>query len=185
MDVLTELEVRYMSVNEAAKQMGVSPNWIRILCRVGRVPGACKPDQAWLIPRDGVVKAVKQDRKLLRLNGDPSEAQTLDAVLRYLAYRRDAVVWAKRMNSGAGMLARRKGGPARWIEFGFPGCPDILGMMSDGRLLAIEAKAAGKYPTPQQKEFLARVTAAGGVAGVAWSIEDVIKILGDTAPPSA
>ena len=38
---------------------------------------------------------------------------------------------------------------------------------------AIECKLPGKRPTAQQQQFLDAVTAAGGIATIAYSVKDV------------
>jgi VRR-NUC domain len=65
----------------------------------------------------------------------------------------------------------------RFIRFGFPGCPDVLGQMRDGRLLAIEVKAAKGHLSDAQEFVLAKVRANNGVSGVARSIEDALAIV--------
>lgn len=106
---------------------------------------------------------------------EPLEHTVQDAVLRYLALDR-RVAWARRINTGAhtaesvnaaGRTVRR------FVRYGFPGCADILGQMSDGRFLAVEVKAARGQLTEAQRDFLREVSAAGGVAILARSIEDV------------
>jgi len=54
------------------------------------------------------------------------------------------------------------------------GVSDILGILPNGRFLAIEVKQEGKYPTPEQKEFLGKIERNGGLALVARSIDDVM-----------
>lgn len=56
------------------------------------------------------------------------------------------------------------------------GISDILGVW-DGRLLAIEVKAPGGKLSSEQIKFIDDVNAAGGIAFVAYSIEDVVKNL--------
>jgi hypothetical protein len=58
------------------------------------------------------------------------------------------------------------------------GISDILGLLTGGRFLAIEVKMPKGYPTPEQKEFLARINRHGGIAFIARSIDDVKKNLG-------
>jgi hypothetical protein len=82
-----------------------------------------------------------------------------------------AVAWFERMNSGGFV----KGG--RLIRFGFPGCPDILGQLRDGRVLAVEVKAPKGQQTDLQRAFLARVRAHGGVGFVARNLVDVRRAL--------
>jgi hypothetical protein len=57
------------------------------------------------------------------------------------------------------------------------GICDILGTLSDGKILAAEAKVGGRKPTPEQEEFIKSVLKLGGVAFVFWSIEDMIREL--------
>lgn len=56
------------------------------------------------------------------------------------------------------------------------GTPDILAVIS-GRFVAIEVKRPGGKPSKLQLAQLKRIEAAGGVAFVADSIDDVIKHL--------
>ena len=99
-----------------------------------------------------------------------SESTIQKTILQYLGYH-TRVAWAQRINTGAFKVDRR------FIKCGFKGCSDIIGQMVDGRFLAIEVKAPKKYPSKEQRQFLATVNEAGGAAGVARSVEDVEKIL--------
>jgi hypothetical protein len=65
-------------------------------------------------------------------------------------------------------------------RFAQSGVADILGCYN-GRFVAIELKRPkGTYGvTPAQSAFLARVHAAGGVSGVARSLEEVDAILAE------
>ena len=99
----------------------------------------------------------------------PLERDVQSAVLDMLKLRRD-VAWFERMNTG-GMVNPN----GQYVRFGFKGCADILGQMRDGRFLAIEVKRPGAVPTEEQQEFLGRVQRAGGVAFVAWSVDDIAK----------
>lgn len=57
------------------------------------------------------------------------------------------------------------------------GVSDILGCYR-GRMLAIEVKAPGYHPSKDQMIFIDNVIAAGGIAFIAYSVEDVIENLG-------
>lgn len=105
----------------------------------------------------------------------PSEAQTQSAILRYLAIA-PRVAWAARMNSGAVKIPV-PGGKDRFVRYGFPGCPDVLGMFTDGRLLAIEVKSPTGRATAEQRAFLELVAASGGVSVLARSVDDVVAAL--------
>jgi hypothetical protein len=102
---------------------------------------------------------------------DRPEAAALVEVLKALKAH-PAVSWCERMNSGAA----RVGG--RFIRFGFTGCPDVLGMLTDGRLLGVEVKGpTGKLRT-EQAFMLECINGAGGVAFMARDCRDVIRELG-------
>jgi len=57
------------------------------------------------------------------------------------------------------------------------GVADILGCLSDGRLLAIEVKTGVGRPTPEQKRFIEAVNNRNGIAFVARDVEIVEKLL--------
>ena len=82
------------------------------------------------------------------------------------------VAWAERQNSGAAKVGNR------FIRFGWPGCPDILGQLRDGRFLGCEVKAAKGKLRPEQSLFLARINQAGGLGFVARNCRDVFNALG-------
>ena len=104
---------------------------------------------------------------------DRKEAAALVEVLKALRTH-PAVAWVERMNSGA----VRIGG--RFLRFGWPGCPDVLGQLNDGRLLGVEVKGPAGRLRPEQAVFLDRVRAAGGVAFMARDLRDVLRELQPT-----
>ena len=53
------------------------------------------------------------------------------------------------------------------------GVSDILGILPDGRFLAIECKSPSGKTTTEQDRFLASVNARGGLAFVARGLDDV------------
>jgi len=65
----------------------------------------------------------------------------------------------------------------RFIRYGFKGCPDVLGMLRDGRLLACEVKAPTGRLRSEQTAFLELVRAAGGIAFMARNCRDVRNAL--------
>ena len=77
----------------------------------------------------------------------------------------------ERMNSGAVRMG------ARFVRFGWLGCPDVLGQLKDGRLLGVEVKSPTGKLRPEQAVFLDRVRAAGGVAFMARDCRDVLREL--------
>lgn len=101
---------------------------------------------------------------------DRKEAAALLEVLQALRAH-PAVAWCERMNSGAARMG------ARLVRFGWPGCPDVLGQLKDGRLLGVEVKAPAGHLRPAQAVFLERIRAAGGVAFLARDCRDVRREL--------
>jgi len=106
---------------------------------------------------------------------DSKEAAALVEVLKALTTH-PAVVWCERMNSGAARIG------ARFVRFGFRGCPDVLGQLRDGRLLGVEVKSPTGRLRPEQAFFLERVRGAGGVAFTARDCRDVLRELGAVCP---
>lgn len=68
---------------------------------------------------------------------------------------------------------------ARAVTYGLgpDGSADLLGWTRDGRFASVEVKRPGEYPRQNQKDWMAAVRRAGGVAGVARSVEDALRIL--------
>ncbi len=104
-----------------------------------------------------------------RTNNRP-EAAALVEVLKTLR-NHPAVAWVERQNTGAAKVG------GRFIRFGWRGCSDLIGMMKDGRLLAVECKAPKGRLRPEQSAFLSLVRRLGGVAFVAHDCRDVQSIL--------
>ncbi len=140
------------------------------------------------------VEASEDKKRRLRLKKPrASEAATQNAIGRYLDLliaRKRLLYWERRNGGGATVIG--KGGKTRWMPFytihgfGAPrskGVSDICGLLAPerpelpGKTLAIEVKAAGEKATEEQREYLARVTAGGGVAIVAYRVEDVSRVL--------
>ncbi len=77
--------------------------------------------------------------------------------------------------NNTGVLKDRHG---RAVRFGLcVGSSDVIGIMPDGRFLAIEVKCEGKHPTDRQRYFLKMVQGAGGVSGVAHSVQEALEIV--------
>ena len=111
------------------------------------------------------------------------EREIVREVLRYLTTRRDVTAW--RCNTGMASYGDRR------VRFGAPGMADSIGWKMGvagcdynggveerfPRFLAIECKSETGRLTHPQQIFLARVRAAGGVAGVVRSVQDAMVIL--------
>ena len=109
-------------------------------------------------------------------SGQPTEAQILKAVMALLK-RHPKVASCWRQNSGTFQERNRDGSIRRIRANTQRGMSDIMGVLKDGRTLAIEVKSATGRMRPGQEEFLATIRQAGGVAGVCRSVEDAQALL--------
>lgn len=68
---------------------------------------------------------------------------------------------------------------ARMVPCGLcKGSADLIGIhKATGRLLAVEVKTAKGRPTKEQTAFLHAVANAGGIAGIARSVEEALALL--------
>jgi hypothetical protein len=111
-------------------------------------------------------------------SGEPSEADILRAIMQLLRHHpKVASHW--RQNSGT-FAERNRDGSTRYIRANTArGMSDIMGVLKDGRTLAIEVKSRTGRMRPGQEEFLQTIRQAGGVAGVCRSVDDAVRLLGD------
>ena len=73
---------------------------------------------------------------------------------------------------------------AHKIPFGLcVGSADLIGIAPGGRFLAVEVKVpasaarrAGRV-SPEQRDFLAAINAAGGIGGIARSVDDALMLV--------
>ena len=111
-------------------------------------------------------------------SGEPSEAEILRAIIQLL-HRHPRVAQCWRQNSGT-FQERNRDGSVRYIRANTQkGMSDIMGILKDGRTLAIEVKSRTGRMRPGQEEFLQTIRSAGGVAGVCRSVEDAQRLLED------
>jgi hypothetical protein len=111
-----------------------------------------------------------RQKRSRRIPGYVAERDVLRSVLEYLKLN-PRVSWAVRINTGATKYENR------FVRFGSPGFPDVIGQMKDGRLLAIECKASNGNPTPDQEAFIAKVVGNKGLGCIARSVDDVRALL--------
>ena len=104
-------------------------------------------------------------------SNDRPEAAALAEVLKALRAH-PGVAWCERQNSGVARIG------GRFVRFGWPGYPDVLGQLTDGRLLGVEVKAVKGRTSPEQVAFLERINRAGGLAFVARDLRCVVRELG-------
>lgn len=100
-----------------------------------------------------------------------SEHQLQRLILDYLATQ-PGKYW--RINTGASVAEHN--GKKRFFRFGSKGMADIIGIAPSGQFVAIEVKVKPNKPTAEQQQFLETVWYNGGLAVVAYSLEDVQKL---------
>jgi len=90
-----------------------------------------------------------------------------------------AVARIERINVMAGRLIGKDGKPSRFMRSCRRGRVDLDGFTRDGRVIAIEVKRPETRTnlTIEQTDYLDAVRAAGGVAGVATSVEEAVAIV--------
>jgi hypothetical protein len=57
------------------------------------------------------------------------------------------------------------------------GSSDLIGIAPCGRFLAVEVKTATGRVTKEQQTFIDAVCRAGGIAGIARSVDDALQLL--------
>lgn len=104
----------------------------------------------------------------------PLEKEVQNSIMDYLLYKR-YFVWR---NNNVGLFDVKSKSFMRMPKYAMKGVADILGVLPDGRFLAIEVKRDKTCkPSIEQKEFIDKVNNNQGVAFVATSIDDVVKEL--------
>lgn len=78
-------------------------------------------------------------------------------------------IYAWRNNTGA--LRNKKD---RLVRYGKPGSSDIIGILPDGRFLAVECKTNKGKLSPGQKLFLEEIRNNNGVAIIAHSSDELM-----------
>lgn len=99
-----------------------------------------------------------------------SEKQIENSILEFLTWKK-IFCW-KNQTTGVFDPVKKQFRKS-WNQYHLKGVADILGILPDGRFLAIEVKAPKKYPTKEQREFIKFINDKNGLAFVARSIEDV------------
>lgn len=94
-------------------------------------------------------------------------------------------VWRQNTGMGwSGDATRHPGGTvvirnARPLHAGLcVGSADILGIAPDGRFLSVEVKSGRGRATPEQIAFRDAVLRAGGIAGIVWSVDEALGLVG-------
>ena len=111
----------------------------------------------------------KTENKRPRRRYQTSEKALRNTILHYLNLKG---IYAWKQNTGAMQVE------GRFIRFSSPGVSDIIGILPDGRFLAIETKVTGKL-TRHQEVFLENIRERGGIAVVARLVDDVVNVIED------
>lgn len=80
-------------------------------------------------------------------------------------------IFAWRNNTGCAWVGDRP------LRYGLPGSADILGLLPNGRFLAVECKSAKGKQSSLQKTFEENITRNNGVYVLAYSAEDLEEAL--------
>ena len=70
----------------------------------------------------------------------------------------------------------------RWFDTGLPPGFSDLFAVRDGRIYFIECKVHPRKPTQEQLNFIRRMQEQGCSAGIAYSVDDAMKIIELTPP---
>ena len=98
-----------------------------------------------------------------------NESQLVNAIMKELG--KFGAVY--RMNSG--QIKLDNGRMFRGLPAGFS---DIMLVMDGGRVCFVEAKVKPNKPTPQQAAFIEKMKRLGCAAGVAYDVNDALRIIG-------
>ena len=100
-----------------------------------------------------------------------SEREIKKAIRDYLELKKCVVVPVRNVG------IRKPDGSYTPLPAGDRGMSDMIVCLPDGRFAAIEVKKRGNKPSPGQLQFLESVTRNNGIAILAYSIDDVMKVL--------
>jgi len=100
---------------------------------------------------------------------DSSEQQIKKSIADYLRVKKFIVI--NHRNVG---IYKKDTGKYIPLPSGEKGISDILACSPEGKFVAIEVKRPGGTVSPDQQEFIERVNQKGGLAFVAYSIDDVM-----------
>jgi hypothetical protein len=100
------------------------------------------------------------------------ETQLVSQIIDFLNYRGHFV---QRTNSGAVRFTDANS-RRHFIKLAHAGTADITGCSKDGRFIAIECKIKPNKTTPLQEAYLEEIKKRGGIAVVAYTLDDVADL---------
>lgn len=86
-------------------------------------------------------------------------------------------IYAWRNNTGAYKVKGNRTTKERIIHYGKKGSADILGILPDGRFLAVECKRKSGRASSDQLLFLSNIKANNGVACIVKSCDELMEVL--------
>jgi hypothetical protein len=126
-----------------------------------------------------LINGNKKKSRVVRYNsasGTVTEGEIQNQILDWLNLKQ---IFNWRQNTMGVYCGKDNQGNARFRKAPTTGVSDILGVLPNGRFLAIECKRPGGKATPEQLEFIDSVNSNGGLAFVADSLDVVMERLDD------
>ena len=124
---------------------------------------------------DREVPAILRPKRVAAVRTTPTESEILKSIMQLLKHH-PKVAQCYRQNSGTFSL--QYGDKTHYVRANTArGMSDIAGILKGGRALYIEVKAAKGRIMEHQHEFIDKMTAAGALAFVARSVDDVLDQL--------
>ena len=126
-----------------------------------------------------LINGNKKKSRVVRYNsasGTVTEGEIQNQILDWLNLKQ---IFNWRQNTMGVYCGKDNQGNARFRKAPTTGVSDILGVLPNGRFLAIECKRPGGKTTPEQLEFIDSVNSNGGLAFVADSLDVVMERLDD------
>jgi VRR-NUC domain len=100
------------------------------------------------------------------------ERELCKDIKRLLNYLKQQGVVSFYHRTTTGLFLQR---PGTFIQCGFKGLPDFIGMFTTGRFFCIEAKSPKGKTRPEQQIFIDQINLDGGLAIIARCLDDIIK----------
>lgn len=126
-----------------------------------------------LTPLLGQVK----ERAPRKPTAEPLEKEIQADIMKMLRSH-PSVIFVGRFNRGT--MQSSYGEKQSFTQFNtVPGFPDIHGLIRGGKAFYIEVKRPGGVVSNDQREFIEKTQRGGALSGVAYSVDDALKIIGD------
>jgi len=124
-----------------------------------------------------LISGGKSKPKVVRYNspsGKITESEVQNQIIGWLCLNQ---IFNWRQNTMGVYMGQDENGKGKFRKAPSTGVADILGVLPDGKFLAIECKRPGGKPTPEQIEFIDNVNANNGIGFIADNLELVMEKL--------